>query len=114
MPIRTLYFDCDQTLIDRKGVLLPGVADTLKELYEYGYNLIAWSRSGHRHVKRMLERGGILQYFKFREPIMYACLDKPDLAVDDCPEKIIGQVLKIEDKEDWKNFFTKFYGKETY
>jgi phosphoglycolate phosphatase-like HAD superfamily hydrolase len=114
MPITTIYFDVDQTLIDRKGDLLPGVEKTLDELYNYGYKLFAWSRGGHKHVKRMLGKNNILKYFKLSAPMEYGCLDKPDLAVDDSPEKITGQILKIEGRDDWTNFFTKFYGKETY
>ncbi len=113
MPIRSLFFDIDQTLINKRGELFPLVRETLEELKEYGFNLFAWSRSGHRHVKRILERHGILELFKFNEPILYACLDKPDITVDDTIDPIAGaQKIHIEKPEDWQSFYEKFYNKK--
>jgi hydroxymethylpyrimidine pyrophosphatase-like HAD family hydrolase len=117
MPCTTLYFDVDQTLVDRKMNLLPGVRDTLQELHDYGYQLVAWSRSGRDHVVNVLDKTGIRHFFAWRPGTLnwaYAVLSKPDICVDDSPKKIIGQIIEIKNKNDWKNFFTKFYGKKTY
>ncbi len=113
MPVRSLYFDVDQTLINKRGELFPLVRETLQELKDYGYNLFAWSRSGHRHVRRVLSKHGLLDLFKFNEPILYACFDKPDVTVDDTIDPIGGaQKIHIETPEDWQNFYEKFYNKK--
>ncbi len=115
MPIRTIFFDVDQTLINTKGELFPGVAVILKELKDYGYNLMAWSRSGHRHVRRMLDKHDLLQFFRFNAPVEYACLDKPDVTVDDTESPIGGaQHIRIEKPEDWEQFYEKFYKKKVF
>ncbi len=112
-PVRSIFFDTDQCLINTKGELFPGVREVLTELKAYGYNLFCWSRSGHRHIRRMLEKHQLLDLFRFNEPVEYAIIDKPDVFVDDNVNPISGsQGIHIAKPEDWQNFYEKFYNKK--
>jgi len=63
----------------------------------------------------MLEKHGLLEVFRFNEPITYGILDKPDILVDDLEQPFARtQLIYIEKPEDWKDFYTKFYNKQVY
>lgn len=97
MPVRALYSDIDGTLISwqQDPYFIEKLAfdvefmdyivrvspndsniNKLKEFYNKGYEVIAWSASGKEWVELIIKKLGLTDYVDY-------CLAKPDFILDD-------------------------------
>lgn len=109
MPVRTVYIDVDQTLINIDDELLPRVMESLEKLHNHSYQLVCWSGGGQEHARNVCERHEIEHYFDY-------FLDKPDIVIDDEPDTIINRANKVQISTDkgWVDVFDQIYKKKVY
>lgn len=104
----TAYIDIDLTIVDLEGRLLPAAATVIRQMKEnFGYTLVAWSRSGGERAKVVLEKYNLAVYFS-------AILPKPDFIIDDAPESILehGRILRVKNKFFWMKFWERLFRKD--
>ena len=99
MPVRSVFIDVDGTLIDIDNKIYKGVDKVLKRFKNLGYTLICWSHGGKEHAKDICQRHNIDSFFTH-------FLDKPDIIVDDDPNRIITAPKIFLITEDWWENFT--------
>ena len=104
------YIDIDQTIVNTAGEALPGACERIEQLaVQYGYELVAWSRTGRSYALETLERLGIAKWFM-------AFLTKPDFVIDDDPDSIMGHahILKVDCRTFWRKFWHKLDGRRVF
>jgi len=96
MPVQSIYIDVDLTLIDPNGKIYPHVEQTLIRWRRMYKTVVCWSHTGGEYAKQMCVDNKIDKYFDF-------FLDKPDLIVDDAPERLMdyAHVLLVDDATTW-------------
>ena len=96
MPIRSIYIDVDDTLINDKDELFPGVREALENWKVRYTTVVCWSHSGAEHARRVCKKHKIDKYFTH-------FLDKPDIIVDDRPQSIVEfpAVLEVKRPDTW-------------
>ena len=96
MPVRSVYIDVDNTLINDKDELFPGVVEKLACWKVRYTSVVCWSHSGAEHAKRVCKKHKIDKFFT-------AFMDKPDVIVDDDPLMIMTfpATLLVKDPHKW-------------
>jgi|GEM_PF-3508617 len=109
MSVRTIFIDVDLTLINADNELLPGARKGLEWLKNSkGYKLVCWSAGGEEYARRILKMHALTGYFD-------AILDKPDIVIDDSPDRIIGSynIVKVWDYKFWEGLKDNIFRKNT-
>src|SRR4051812_44700749 len=73
-----VFVDVDLTLVDERGGILPGAADSLRRLKQRGCHLFLWSTGGGEYARVVAERYQLAELFE-------GFLPKPDIIIDDMP-----------------------------
>lgn len=74
-PTRTIFVDIDGTIL-RNGILNQTLVDWCRRLSGDGYTFILWSARGEFYARKVAERFGIADIFRF-------IISKPENIIDD-------------------------------
>ena len=96
MPVRSIYIDVDDTLINDQDKLFPGVLEKLENWAVRYTTIVCWSHSGAEHARRVCKKHKIDKFFTH-------FLDKPDVIVDDNPGLILSfpAILEVRRADKW-------------
>lgn len=91
-----VFIDVDRTVIDGEGNLREGAANSIDEIKAAGCSLTLWSSAGANYAQDVARRHEIAHMFE-------AFCAKPDLAIDDEPERLAEFQIVDSSEVDWRS-----------
>ena len=91
-----VFIDVDRTVIDEEGNLREGAVNSIAEIKAAGCSITLWSSAGSDYAQDFARRQGITHLFE-------AFCAKPDLAIDDEPERLAGFQIVDSNNTDWRS-----------
>lgn len=95
MKNANVFVDVDLTLVDAKGVVLPGAVESLQRMKDCGCHLFLWSSVGVEYARATAQRLALLNLFE-------GFASKPDIIIDDMPGTVLNPfVFNVQAERSW-------------